>query len=73
MKAYLYDTETGLYEGEVFEDADLLQHEEGITDIAPPDYAHGQVPIFDRQSSSWTVVPAAIARQLLASSSRPSG
>lgn len=65
MKAYLYNTETGIYEGETFEEADMLTYEEGITSIAPPDYARGQVPVFDRQKDSWAVIPVTIARQLL--------
>jgi hypothetical protein len=69
MKSYLYSTENGLYEGEVFEDADMLQYEEGITNVQPPDYEHGQVPVFDRQLKAWTVIPISIARQLLNSSS----
>jgi len=65
MKAYLFNTDNGLYEGETFEDADMLQYEEGITPVPPPDYAHGQVPVFDRQKNSWAVIPVNIARQLL--------
>jgi len=65
MKTYLYDTETGLYEGETFEEADMLQYEEGITPVPPPDYEHGHVPVFDRQKNCWTVIPLTIARQLL--------
>jgi hypothetical protein len=68
MKAYLYNTENGLYEGEAFEKADLLQHEDGITPVAPPAYEHGQVPVFDRRNNSWAVIPISIARQLLTSS-----
>lgn len=67
MKAYLFNTKNGLYEGEAFEDKENLQYEEGITNIPPPDYGHGQVPIFDLQSSSWSVIPIALARQLLTS------
>ncbi len=65
MKAYLYDVKSGIYEGESFEDADMLQYEEGITPVPPPDYEHGQVPVFDRQRNSWAVIPVSIARQLL--------
>ena len=65
MKAYLFNEETGLYEGETFEEAGKLQHEDGITPIPPPDYEHGQVPVFDRQKNSWAVIPVTIARQLL--------
>lgn len=68
MKAYLFDNKTGLYEGESFEEADMLQSEDGITTIAPPGYGHGQVPVFDRQKNSWVVIPVSIARQMLSSS-----
>jgi hypothetical protein len=65
MKAYLFNTETGLYEGETFEEPDMLQYEEGMTPVPPPDYEHGQVAVFDRQKNSWAVIPVNIARQLL--------
>lgn len=65
MKAYLFDVETGLYEGETFEDADMLQYEDGVTTIPPPDYGHGQVAAFDRLQQAWAIIPAGIARQLL--------
>jgi hypothetical protein len=65
MKTYLFNAENGLYEGETFEDPDMLQYEEGITPVPPPEYEHGQVPVFDRQKNSWAVIPVSIARQLL--------
>jgi len=65
MKAYLFNTENGLYEGETFEEPDMLLYEDGITPIPPPDYAHGQVPVFDRQKHVWTVIPITIVKQLL--------
>lgn len=65
MKAYLFNTESGLYEGETFEEADMLQHEDGITTVPPPNFEHGQVPVFDRRKNEWAVIPVAIAKQLL--------
>ena len=65
MKTYLFNAENGLYEGEAFEDPEMLQYEEGITPVPPPEYEHGQVPVFDRQKNSWAVIPVTIARQLL--------
>lgn len=65
MKAYLFNTENGLYEGESFEETDMLQYQEGVTTVAPPDYEHGQVPVFDRRKNQWAVIPVNIARQLL--------
>jgi hypothetical protein len=65
MKAYLFDPETGIYEGETFADADTLENESGLTRIPPPAYGDGQVVVFDRQRKVWEVVPVAIARQLL--------
>jgi len=68
MKTYLFNSENGLYEGETFEEPDMLQYEEGITPVPPPDYGHGQVPVFDRRKNVWAVIPVTIARQLLGSS-----
>jgi hypothetical protein len=65
MKAYLFDIENGLYEGETFENADMLQYEEGITTVPPPDYEHGQVPVFDRRNNVWIVIPVTIIKQWL--------
>jgi hypothetical protein len=65
MKAYLYNTENGLYEGETFEEADMLKYDEGITTVPPPDYGHGQVAVFDCGKNEWAVIPTTIARQLL--------
>jgi hypothetical protein len=65
MKTYLFNVENGLYEGETFEEPDMLQYEEGMTPVPAPDYEHGQVPVFDRGKNSWTVIPVSIARQLL--------
>jgi hypothetical protein len=65
MKAYLFNTENGLYEGEAFEDPEMLQYEEGITPVPPPEYEHGQVPVFDRREKAWAVIPVTIAKQLL--------
>ena len=72
MKTYLFNAENGLYEGETFEEPDMLQYEEGITPVPPPDYGQGQVPVFDRQKNSWAVIPVTIARQLLNISSSSS-
>ena len=65
MKAYLFNTENGLYEGETFAEADKLVHEDGLTAISPPDYVRGQVPVFDRKRNAWTVMPIGAVRQLL--------
>ena len=65
MKAYLFNTENGLYEGETFEEAVMLQYVEGITPVSPPDYDHGQVPVFDPRENAWTVLPVNMVRQQL--------
>lgn len=65
MKAYLFNNESGLYEGEIFEEADMLQYEDGVTAVPPPDFEHGQVPVFDSRKNEWAIIPANIARQLL--------
>ena len=65
MKAYLFNVENGLYAGETFEEADMLVKEDGITPLPPPDYGHGQVPVFDRHMKQWVVIPVTTVRQLL--------
>jgi hypothetical protein len=70
MKAWLYDTESGLYAGEIFAEPDMLRHEDGLTTTPPPPFGHGQVPVFDRQRDCWTVVTIPIARQLLRTGGR---
>ena len=65
MKAYLFSTETGLYEGETYEEPEMLQYDEGITPVPPPDYENGHVPVFDRLRNEWAVIPVTIAKQLL--------
>ena len=65
MKVYLFDKNTGLYEGETFEEADMLKYDEGVTTIQPPDYEHGQVAVFDCRKNEWAVIPVTIAKQLL--------
>ncbi len=65
MKCYLFNAENGLYAGETFEDSDMLADEDGVTIIPPPEYRHGQVPVFDRAQHRWVVIPVSTARQLL--------
>jgi hypothetical protein len=65
MKAYLFNTENGLYEGETFVEAGMRAYEDGITPIPPPDFEHGQVPVLDRKKNDWAVIPVTIAKQLL--------
>jgi hypothetical protein len=74
MRVYLFNSENGLYAGETFEEPDKLRYEDGVTPVSPPDFAHGQVPVFDRRRNDWTVIPVTIARQLLnISTSEPTG
>lgn len=65
MKTYLFNTENGLYAGEIFEDADKLTDDDGMTPVPPPEYEHGQVPVFDRQKNDWEVIPKSVVEQLL--------
>ncbi len=65
MKVYLFDTASGLYEGESFESDDMIEYQEGITTVAPPPYKSGQVPIFDMDRQIWTVKPVSVVRERL--------
>jgi len=57
MKAYLFNPESGLYEGETFVEEELVRYDEGITPIAPPPHEAGQVPLFDPAHLAWKVLP----------------
>jgi hypothetical protein len=50
MRAYLFDTETGLYEGETYEYAQFVKPEEGMTSVPAPDYTKEQVPVYDAKA-----------------------
>ncbi|MDD2583129.1 MAG: hypothetical protein PHR66_14155 [Desulfuromonadaceae bacterium] len=65
MKVYLFNSENGLYEGETFENADTIKHVAGMTTVPPPDYGHGQVPVFDCSRNEWSLIPVDSAKQLL--------
>jgi hypothetical protein len=65
MKVYLFDTESGLYEGESFVDDGMLEYVEGVTAIAPPLYDTGQVPLFDPEQDEWKVMPVSLIREQL--------
>jgi hypothetical protein len=56
MKTYMYDVESGIYEGEAYEDADLITYVEGLTTFEPPPCEDSQVPVFDQNDQRWYVV-----------------
>ncbi len=43
----------------------MIQYEDDLTPIPPPDFVQGQVSVFDRRMNEWAVMPLSIARQLL--------
>lgn len=68
MKAYMFNVESGLYEGETFENDDLIKIEEGLTTAVPPSYDKGQVPVFDLNIHRWSLVPVSVMKTRLNSS-----
>jgi len=67
MKRYLFNPENGVYEGETFDESGIINHEEGITALAPPEYGPGLVPVFDRMACEWLLLPIKEVRRLLTS------
>lgn len=65
MKTYLFNTENGLYEGETFENTDTIKYVDGMTPVPPPDFEHGQVPVFDHRNNKWAIITVSVAKQLL--------
>lgn len=58
MKVYLFDVDSGLYEGEDYGEPSELNEREGITALAPPLSQPGQVPVYDRSLCNWKLVPS---------------
>lgn len=63
MKVYLFNTASGLYEGEDFRDAGEVREDDGITNLAPPVNRSGQVPVYDRNRGMWQLVPIDLLRK----------
>jgi hypothetical protein len=60
MKVYLFNVDSGLYQGEAFRDAREISEDEGMTTLPPPEYHRtGHVPIYDRTVGTWKLVPVA--------------
>lgn len=57
MKAYLFNIDNGIYSGEDFFDSRDIKESEGITAKSPPNRQPGTVPVFDRTSGQWQLVP----------------
>ncbi len=62
MKAYMFDTESGLYEGEAFEDESLIKYVDGLTTITPPEHDKGMVPVFNQNHQVWSLIPISAAK-----------
>jgi hypothetical protein len=65
MKLYLFNPESGVYAGETFDERGIMNRDEGVTAIAPPEFARGQVPVFDRVTGGWSIFPIATVRQVM--------
>jgi len=67
MKIYLYDEETGIYQGEDFSDLPSMKgaiavFPAGSTVIAPPVHSRGEVPVFDATVRQWAMRKAGTVR-----------
>lgn len=62
MKIYLFNPETGVYQGEDFTDnPPMCRGREPLppyaTDVAPPPFGHGEVPVFKVAENRWEIRP----------------
>jgi len=56
MKVYQFNTDNGIYAGELFEDECQLAYVDGVTQVPPPHYGNGHVPVFDLNSGTWSLM-----------------
>jgi hypothetical protein len=56
MRVYLFNAESGLYEGEDYCESKEIREEDGITTLSPPNKESGKVPVFDRNVGNWKLV-----------------
>jgi len=68
VRIYFFDAMTGIYQGEAFEEERLAERTDGVTNIPPPVYPSGQIPVYDQATACWTLVSTDDARQLAAGS-----
>lgn len=61
MKVFQFNMDNGIYAGELFEDEEQLRYVEGVTPVPPPPYENGYVPVFDRNTRAWSLLPNDIA------------
>ncbi len=63
MKVYLFDTASGVYQGEDFLDPTEFDEAEGATNQAPPPPEPGKIPVYDQATAAWKLVAATILRK----------
>jgi len=63
MKAYMFNTENGLYEGVTFVEDDKLEFMDGITPVAPPLHETGMVPVFKAGPQKWVLMSVSLFRE----------
>lgn len=65
MRAYMYDTGSGLYQGETFEYNNLIKYVNGLTTVPPPNHEKGFVAVFHKNRQVWSIVPIGEMRERL--------
>ena len=73
MKAYFFDPESGIFQGEVHEDANYIQYIDGITTIPPLEYNDEEILLFDSQNQKWTVQKVVEVRKKLGIGTKAGG
>ena len=64
MKIYYFDRDSGLYQGEEFENDALIPDIDEATTVAPPSWQKGEIPVFDPAAREWVIRSVAeVSRQ----------
>jgi hypothetical protein len=56
MKIYFFHPETGIYQGEGYEEDRPISAWEGITIVSPPSCEKGRIPVFDPRKAAWSLI-----------------
>lgn len=56
MRVFLFNSESGIYQGEDYVESSDADECEGMTTLPPPEKEPGQIPVYDLAAGRWELV-----------------